>query len=260
MKYKIIDFHTHPYADMDTNICRYKDKFTFSPEEYKKQMQNLGIEKVCGSVLNPAVKTSNWEDVKSLNDTAQKLKNELGDFYIVGNQIHPHYVKESIATIKGMRKRGEVLIGEIVPSALGCAYADQGFEDILSTASGLIFSFHSTVAGEKEHKAIERLIARYKDVTFVGAHPGETDFVEVHLSRMKKYDNYYLDVSGTGIFRQGMLAHVISEVGSDRILFGSDFPTCNPAMFVGGVACDCLISEKDKENVLYNNAKRLLKL
>ena len=259
MNYKIIDFHTHPYFDEKTNICRYKE-FTFSPDVYKKQLQSLGIEKICGSVLAPMKKISYWEDVQQLNDTAQKLKEELGDFYIVGNQIHPHYVKESVATIDGMRKRGELLIGELVPSALGFSYADEGLNDILSSANGMVFSFHSTVGGEEQHMAMERLIARYKDVTFVAAHPGETDFVEMHISRMQKYDNYYLDVSGTGLFRQGMLSHVINKVGSERILFGSDFPTCTPNMFVGGVVNDYLISDKDKENVLYNNAKRLLKL
>ena len=260
MKYKIIDFHTHPYLDIDTNICRYKKDFTFSPAEYKKQLKDLGIEKICGSVIDTTVKVESFNDIERINDTARRLKDLLGDFYLAGYIIHPKFVKESISLINDLKKSGERLIGEIVPSYLNCAYTDEGFDEIFASASGMVFSFHSTVSGEDQHQAIDRLIEKHKDVIFVGAHPGETDFVERHIERMKKFDNYYLDISGTGIFRNGMLANAIKEVGSERILFGSDFPTCNPAMFVGGVVLDDLISKKDKQNILYKNAKKLLNL
>lgn len=260
MKYKIIDFHTHPYIDLDNSICRYKTEFDIGINEYKQFLQSLGVEKICGSVINTAKKVSSWQDVKELNQTAQKIKNILGDFYVIGYQIHPKYVRESIETIEKMRKNGEVLIGELVPACTNFSYTDIGFEEILENAKGMVISFHSTVSGKEEIEAMDRLIARYKEVTFVGAHPGETDFVEMHINRLKKFDNYYLDISGTGIFRYAMLAHAVKAVGSERILFGSDFPTCAPQMFVGSVAFDNLITETDKENIFYNNAKRILKL
>ena len=39
-------------------------------------------------------------------------------------------------------------------------------------------------------------------------------------------------------------------------LFGTDFPTCNPAMFLGGVILDTLITEEEKKMILAENAKR----
>ncbi len=48
---------------------------------------------------------------------------------------------------------------------------------------------------------------------FDNAHPGEyTTFME-HLARMQKYENAYLDISGTGLFRYGMLRYGIDKVG-----------------------------------------------
>ena len=81
-----------------------------------------------------------------------------------------------------------------------------------------------------------------------------------HLNRMKISENYYLDLSGTGLFRHGMLRHGIDEVGAERFLFGSDYPTCNPAMFLGGVILDTSISEEEKTLILAGNAQRLLQL
>ena len=108
--------------------------------------------------------------------------------------------------------------------------------------------------------AMDKMVTTHKDVKIVMAHPGEYDSYLRHLKRMDISENYWLDLSGTGLFRHGMLARGIAEHGAERFLFGSDYPTCNPAMFVGGVALDELIAPEDKEKILYTNAKRLLKL
>ena len=81
-----------------------------------------------------------------------------------------------------------------------------------------------------------------------------------HIERMKMSENYYLDLSGYGMFRHGMLRRAIDTVGVDRILFGSDYPTCNPGMYIGGVLLDTLISDTEKEKIFSENAKKLLNI
>ena len=80
------------------------------------------------------------------------------------------------------------------------------------------------------------------------------------MKRMAFSSNYDLDLSGYGIFRHGMLRHAIDEFGAERFLYGSDYPTCNPGMYIGGVLLDSLIKDSEKELVFAANAKRLLKL
>ena len=75
---------------------------------------------------------------------------------------------------------------------------------------------------------------------------------------MKMSENYYLDLSGTGLFRHGMLRYGINMFGAERFIFGSDYPTCNPAMFIGGIVMDTLISEDEKKMIFAENVKRLL--
>lgn len=55
------------------------------------------------------------------------------------------------------------------------------------------------------------------------------------LERIKKFENYYLDLSGTGIFRYGLIFHGVREVGSERFLFGTNYPISNTRMYVQAV-------------------------
>ena len=107
---------------------------------------------------------------------------------------------------------------------------------------------------------MDRMVERHPEVVFVMAHPGEYGEFMRHMARAQKSRNYYLDLSGYGVFRYGMLRHAIDVMGAERILFGSDFPTCNPAMYLGSVTMDGLISDEERELILSGNAKRLLGL
>ena len=57
-----------------------------------------------------------------------------------------------------------------------------------------------------------------------------------------------------------MLRRTIDDLGVDRILFGSDYSTCNPAMYIGGVLMDDLVTDEEKEKIFSANAKKLLNL
>ena len=99
--------------------------------------------------------------------------------------------------------------------------------------------------------------SEHKHIPFIFAHPGERTRVLENIDIMKKQDNVYLDISGTGILRYGVLRHLVNEVGAERILFGTDYPIGNPSAYVHGVLGEKL-SDREKELILSGNAKRLL--
>ena len=107
---------------------------------------------------------------------------------------------------------------------------------------------------------MENMVKKHPNIVFVAAHPGEYNDFMRHMEIMKLSGSYYLDLSGYGIFRHGMLRHAIDKFGAERFLYGSDYPTCNPAMYLGGVLLDSLITDREKELIFAGNAKRLLKL
>lgn len=256
--FEIIDFHTHPFIEPLHNICSHKEFCHMGSEDTREVFASLHISRICGSVITTHPAPDVWEKIRMSNDTALRLRELYGDFYIPGFHVHPDHPEESLAEIRRMHSLGVNLIGELVPYMDGWNdYACEGFSALLDEAGrhNMVVSFHSM--GED---AMDAMVRAHKDVVFVAAHPGEYGSLMRHIERMKMSENYYLDLSGTGLFRYGMLRRIIDEMGVDRVLFGSDFPTCNPAMFLGGVLLDPLISDGEKEMIFAGNAKRLLGL
>ncbi len=262
LEYEIIDFHTHPFMSNETNICAHKEYCNMSAENTKILLEGIGISKICGSVIGRKVSfadgTDVWKEIKNCNDEALKLRELYGDFFIPGFHVHPEYVKKSCEEIERMSKAGVSLVGELVPYFHGWDdYSCKGFSEILDVCEqyDMTVSFHSS--GNDE---MDKMVKAHPGVTFVAAHPGEYGDFMRHLERMKLSENYYLDLSGYGIFRHGMLRHALDEFGAEKFLFGSDYPTCNPAMYIGGVYFDSLIRDDEKKMIFSENAKRLLKL
>ena len=254
MSVEIIDFHTHPFLRVEDCICKYKDTTPVSVELTGRDLSGLGISRFCGSVIGG--RGEGFSRNAQNNADAYALQTMYGGAYIPGIQVHGDFVDESCRAMDEALARGGNLVGELVPATYGWSYGDEGFRRILDHASGkgMVFSLHTMVSEE-----LERVLADYRDVTFVLAHPGEQKTLFWHIEQMKKNDNVYLDLSGTGLFRFGMLSKLVSEVGAERILFGSDYPVCNAGMYVGGVLAE-RISDDAKEKIFAGNAKRLLKL
>ena len=256
--FEIIDFHTHPFFSLESNICAYKDSFDMRAEDIKAEMAAFGISRIAGSVVFKDKErfSSPFEKIMAANRAALMLRERLSDFYIPGFHIHPDFVEESISEIRYMASQGVYLIGELVPYMDSWErYDASGLLPILDEAEkhGMTVSFH-TMATE----TIEAMVSSHPNVNFVAAHPGERDSLLAHIERMKKYPNLYLDISGTGVFRYHAIKYLVSEVGSERVLFGSDYPICNPGVYVGGLLSEGF-TEGELENIFSNNAKRLLR-
>ncbi len=262
MSFEIIDFHTHPFIERENNICNHIDNCNMSVEGTRELFSQLGVSKICGSVVcggRPEDKNA-WDKVKRNNETALKLREIYGDFYVPGFHIHPDFVEESVEEIHRMKSLGVNLIGEIVPYIdLWSNYARRDFSLLLDEAEkcGMVVSLHSVTEEEDE---MDELVKNHKNLTIVAAHPGEYHTFLRHLERMKLSENYYLDLSGYGMFRHGMLRYGIDQFGAERFVFGSDFPTCNPGMYIGGVLLDTLITDEEKEKIFFLNAKKILGL
>lgn len=262
MNFEIIDFHTHPFTGKNNNICMYYDNCDITKETTVDYLKGMGITRIAGSVITWEdtldKDMSVWDKIILNNNTALELADFYNGFYIPGFHVHPDYVKESCEEIERMNKKGVKLIGELVPYHDGdWSYSCKGFDEILDVAKqyGMIVNFHTD-----NNDAIDEMVRKHPDVTFVGAHPGEKDYFLRHLERMRMSENYHLDLSGTGLFRHAMLRYGIDMYGKERFLFGSDYPVCNPAVYVGGVIYDSLLTDEEKEYVLSKNAKRLLGL
>ncbi len=254
---EIIDFHTHPYLDFGQNMCHYKEYYDLTVEGYKQQLLNAGITHICGSVIEGRRRIESFDYIRVLNEKALKLKELLKDFYTPGFHIHPGFVEESCREIEAMSERGVHLIGELVPYMHDWGEFDMdAWHTILDAAGqyGMVCCLHTPSDFD-----MSEIISSHPGVTFVAAHPGDKKRILEHIEMMRRYDNMFLDLSGTGLFRFGMLKCLVDKVGAERILFGTDYPICNPGMYVQAVCCE-EISDFEREQIFFRNAKSILKL
>ncbi len=259
--FEIIDFHTHPFLGKESNICRHTDFCKMNVEETLKIMDELNVSHFCGSVTRSGGLESDESILAKMyqnNQDALELQRIYKGRYIPGFHVHPQFVKESCEEIEKMSKKGLRLIGEIVPYIDGWEdYSCKEFSEILDVAEqyDMVVSFHSM--GED---AMDCMVKQHPKLKLVAAHPGEYAALLRHIERSKFSENYYIDLSGYGIFRYGALRRLIDEVGIDRILFGSDYPTCSVGMYVGGVLLDRTITDTEKEKIFSLNVKKLLRI
>lgn len=252
----IIDFHTHPFLRPENNFCSYKSACPMDARQVKNQLNQLGITTICGSVVAHA---GSWEEIAELNEQALEIKRRYGEFYIPGFHIHPDFVDQSIAEVERMAALGITLVGELVPYMHGWKMNHPGLLPILEAAEHyrMVVNFHST---NVDDETMDPLLKRFPKLTFVAAHPGEKEPFLRHLGRMERFENYFLDLSGGGLGRMGLLRYGIDRVGKERFLFGTDFPICPPAMYIGCVENDPFLTQEEKDAVFYGNAKRILNL
>ena len=125
-----------------------------------------------------------------------------------------------------------------------------------------IFSFsdrHSAVVQIHPEKRADNMITKfanqYTKTRYIMAHLGG----ETHIQAVKNagYGNVYVDTSGMASLKNQIIEYAVSQIGSERILFGTD--TYSAASQRGRIEFS-MISDRDKENILCGNAKELFDL
>ena len=257
VKMEIIDFHTHPFVTDDSYFCIYKESVKADKNTIVSDMTEAGVSRFCGSVIRKRREGEGFEVLKQLNRDALELKKLYGNKYIPGIHVHPDFVDESIEEIEFADKNGVKLIGELVPYMHGWKdYSCKGFSEILEAVEeyGMTVSLHVG-----DHEQMMKMASEHKNVNFVIAHPGEKDRVQKHIELMQNCDNAYLEISGTGLHRYGLVRYLCDKVGAERILFGTDYPIGNIKSYVYAMTGEHL-TDREQELIFSGNAKRLLSI
>lgn len=106
---------------------------------------------------------------------------------------------------------------------------------------------------------VSKLADDYTNIIFIIGHggadtPGFEKAIEVVASRK----NLYIDVAISNV-REGNVEWLVKEMGSKKILFGSDMPFFDPRPAFGRVAF-ADISENEKKDIFGLNMKAILKI
>ena len=226
--------------------------------DFDAEMCRAGVDMYAGCVAEKG-DPDDFGWIRYLNRTALRLRDQFPR-YIPGIHVHGKCVEESCAELQAMKAEGVNLVGELVPYFLGTGTFDSpGMLTLFKEMAklGMVANLHWVTRAEAEV-----LAAEVPELSIIFAHPGEPHGEAGWSSheRMKfiaDHDNMYMDISGTGLFRWNFLRHFVDICGAEKIIFGSDMPTCNVGMNVYGTLFEHL-TEDEFKLVLSGNFRRIM--
>jgi predicted TIM-barrel fold metal-dependent hydrolase len=198
-------------------------------------------------------------DVFRGNDDARKVAEQYSDirFWAVLNPKIPESYKQAESLLAHPRCKGI----KIHPTNHGYEIRDYG-DEIFEFASQhkAIIMTHSGCPGSFPEDFIS-FANRYPHVSYILAHLGNSP--DGNLSRQvyglkrAKNGNVYIDTSSAKSINSGLIEWAVSEVGAQRLLFGTDAPSYFSACQKARIEY-AEIDEEAKRAILFGNAAQLL--
>jgi len=210
-----------------------------------------------------------FEPDKGLRLTLDFIRSNPGfaSGYLVYN---PHYIEKSVNIIKDNFGRNGIVGVKMHPEDHRCYITDEKYEPLWKIAIEknipvLSHTWNPDVASSSQKYAdallFESIAKKYPGLKVILGHAGAKDYYYYKVIKMLKKNidkNIFIDIAGD-IFYRGMVELFVSEIGSEKILFGSDSPWTDPLLTLLSVL-RANISKKDKQNIFYNNAADLFNL
>ncbi|MFD7158909.1 amidohydrolase family protein [Kribbella sp. NPDC059898] len=104
----------------------------------------------------------------------------------------------------------------------------------------------------------QEVAERYPGTSVILGHAGITPpGVDEAIEAARRYESLLLEVCGSHMTGP-LIRSMVDQVGSDRVLFGSDFPFIDQRMSLGRVVCAPL-TEGQRQDVLSGNARKLFR-
>jgi predicted TIM-barrel fold metal-dependent hydrolase len=169
--------------------------------------------------------------------------------------ITPFRIDEALREIEEChRQLGFLWLGEFCNYMTGYKYDTPEWTEVmkLATRLNLVTQIHTNT------QEMRYLAESFPDTTIVFPHlGGNRDDIFARIAIIARHRNTYIDLSGSGIERVGILERAVTEIGADRVLYGSDFTINEPSAVIARVQ-NAFLTRDDREKILFRNVERLL--
>lgn len=215
----------------------------------------LGIQKTAiMSWVGPAA-----DDPVEGNDLVARALRKFPTRYLGVAYLNPTHLTQPqlMAEVrKRVEKQGFIALKPYLK--IGCPYTDPLYQACWEYADrrGLYALLHTEgAAGPVE--SVADLAKRYRRAQWVIAHTGGSfGFARRVVALMKEHPNIWAELTYTAV-TNGLIEWMVSEVGDDRILFGTDAPMRDPRPQFGWVVWADLPAAS-RARILGGNFRRLL--
>ena len=253
MEITAIDTHCHiRYGPLETlkhiPISKILHEGPFHTAYWEKLWQMEKAAKIGTVLASPMEALVDLADTVQANEDMHKIVQDIPELYqwVVIDPRNEETFEQADRMLKNKK-------------CVGIKLHPRLHEYTLSEYGEKIFSFaqkHSAIVqmhyGKEDYVGFAN---RFPNVTFIVAHLG--GMLHIDAVRGAKHRNVYTDTSGMDSLKNRVVEYAVSQIGSDRILFGTDSYAAGAQR---GRIEYALISDRDKENIFVNNAKELFGL
>ena len=252
--FEIFDCHLHSPADSGEQWQWHKVTGTF--DDYVKYLDKTGVNRgIINSQRSFGKKPE--EFIAGNREVARNVEKYKGRF-TGACVVNPQYIDEALKEIEYCRNQlGFLWVGELCNYMVPYNYSIKEFEMLVThvTRLKMVLAIHT------EHGEMEYISQKFPDATIAFAHFGddrEYDDIFRRIDMVAKNPNYYLDTSGYGHDRVGVLEYAVKSIGPERVLFGSDFSINDPSTVIARIK-NSFLTDEQMQDIFSGNLEKLLK-
>jgi len=225
-------------------------------EEFAAYLDRTGVDRgIINSVRSQLAKSA-VDFVAGNREVARYVEKYKGRF-LGACVVNPLLIDEALREMEECRKQyGMVWVGELCNYTVPYQYTIREFELLVEQAVKLnmVLDVHTDL------EEMQFIIRKFPQATIVFPHFGDDQEYQNIFKRIDlvaEHPNCYLDTSGYGHDRVGMLEYAVQKIGPDRVLFGSDFSINCPATVISRIE-NAFLTTEQKQMILSRNLETLL--
>jgi len=236
---RVIDAHAHLGGYYNFYIPRPDAKTMV------QVMDRLGVEKACISSI-PAC----GADIPRGNEMTAAAVQAFPDRFVGYASTNPHYPERVRPELERAFDELGLSLIKLHPTIVEYPVTGPAYEPVWRFASerrAIVLSHTWAGTSTCAPSLFEPLAKAHPDVIFLLGHSGgmPSGYVE-SIALAQKYPNIYLDLCRSEM-SSTWVERIVTEVGPDRVFWGTDFPFLEPRYLIGRLACTTLSDEAKRQ-------------
>jgi uncharacterized protein len=249
---RIFDAHLH--CPSEDGVVWQWHPVTKTFEEFLVYLDRTGVQRGIINSVRCQLAKSPQDFILGNREVARRVEKHKGRF-LGACVVNPMFIDEALREMEECRKQlGMVWVGELCNYTVPYEYTIKEFELLVEQAVKLnmVLDVHTGL------DEMEFIISKFPKATIVFPHFGQKQSdVYKRIDLVAANANCYLDTSGSGIDRVGMLEYAVGKIGVDRLLFGSDFSINDPSMVIARIE-NAFLTDEQRRKIFSGNLNALL--
>jgi len=250
----IFDSHVH-IPSPETGLTAEWHPFTPDLEAAVAYLRRCRVGRAIAGCTRALRAQTPEEMVAGNNETAGAVR-DYPDLFVPTCQVKPSFGAAALDEVRRCHDElGMVWVGELFTTAMNIPNGNDALAEVVRTAAQLhmVAQVHSD-----DTSAMDWLCTEFPEATLVLPHPGDSPQETAEKCGLAaKHPNMYIDLSGHGVQRMGVLDLAVRCAGPERVLFGSDYTINDPAAVIATIQASYL-DEDTKAKILGTNVVRML--